>query len=119
MGDGKGALSSSIAALAKHFRERKITRIELETMRFAPLLTIVVFTLGGCSSIPGADGRYATPARGGWDNFRAEMPDSTFRAEVVGDTRTLLSDSSIAGRENNMARGPQPMRHGPRSNETP
>ena len=28
----------------------------------------------GCKDFPGADGRYATPARGGWDNFRASAP---------------------------------------------
>ena len=30
--------------------------------------------LGACKDFPGADGRYATPSRGGWDNFRAEAP---------------------------------------------
>jgi hypothetical protein len=34
-------------------------------------LMIALVLLAGCKSVPGADGRYATPARGGWDNFRA------------------------------------------------
>lgn len=37
------------------------------------LMTLIagLLVLAGCQSIPGSDGRYATPARGGWDNFRA------------------------------------------------
>ena len=36
------------------------------------LLAAIGFLLvAGCKDFPGADGRYATPARGGWDNFRA------------------------------------------------
>jgi hypothetical protein len=39
------------------------------------LLAAICFLLvAGCKDFPGADGRYATPARGGWDNFRAEVP---------------------------------------------
>jgi hypothetical protein len=38
------------------------------------LVFIAILLLGGCKDFPGADGRYATPARGGWDNFRAEAP---------------------------------------------
>jgi len=32
--------------------------------------------LAACKDFPGADGRYATPSRGGWDNFRAQAPAS-------------------------------------------
>jgi hypothetical protein len=32
--------------------------------------------LAACKDFPGADGRYATPSRGGWDNFRAQSPAS-------------------------------------------
>ncbi len=38
------------------------------------ILIFAAVVLAGCKSVPGADGRYATPARGGWDNFRAEVP---------------------------------------------
>lgn len=34
----------------------------------------ILLLLTGCKDFPGADGRYATPSRGGWDNFRAEAP---------------------------------------------
>jgi hypothetical protein len=33
-------------------------------------------TLAACKDFPGADGRYATPSRGGWDNFRAQSSAS-------------------------------------------
>lgn len=39
---------------------------------FAVIAVLLLF--GGCKDMPGADGRYATPSRGGWDNFRAEAP---------------------------------------------
>ena len=39
-------------------------------MRFLVLLTVALLVLSGCKSVPGEDGRYATPSRGGWDNFR-------------------------------------------------
>lgn len=39
-------------------------------MRRLLILFAAVLVLAGCTSAPGADGRYATPARGGWDNFR-------------------------------------------------
>lgn len=39
-------------------------------MRLLLLLAAALLLLGGCQSVPGADGRYATPSRGGWDNFR-------------------------------------------------
>ena len=102
--------SSGIAALGKPLKGRVPQRnlTELVPMRLAPLLTTVILALGGCSSMPGADGRYATPARGGWDNFRAELPDGNFRAEGTGDAHRLSSDSSIAGREKSLARAPQP-----------
>jgi hypothetical protein len=32
--------------------------------------------LAACKDFPGADGRYAIPSRGGWDNFRAQSPVS-------------------------------------------
>jgi len=35
------------------------------------ILIVSLLVLAGCQSVPGADGRYATPSRGGWDNFRA------------------------------------------------
>lgn len=38
------------------------------------LAAIALFLLAGCKDFPGADGRYATPGRGGWDNFRAGAP---------------------------------------------
>ena len=38
------------------------------------VLVLVLVFVAGCNGFPGADGRYATPARGGWDNFRAEAP---------------------------------------------
>jgi uncharacterized protein YceK len=43
-------------------------------MRLLVILATVAVLLGGCASVPGADGRYATPGRGGWDSFRAAMP---------------------------------------------
>jgi len=39
-------------------------------MRFLVLVAVTLLVLSGCKSVPGADGRYATPPRGGWDNFR-------------------------------------------------
>lgn len=39
-------------------------------MRFLVLVAVTLLVLSGCKSVPGADGRYATPSRGGWDNFR-------------------------------------------------
>jgi len=38
------------------------------------VLIVALLAVAACSSAPGADGRYATPSRGGWDNFRAEAP---------------------------------------------
>jgi hypothetical protein len=32
--------------------------------------------LAACKDLPGADARYATASRGGWDNFRAQSPAS-------------------------------------------
>ena len=53
-------------------------------MRFIVVLVIAVALLAGCADAPGADGRYATPGRGGWDNFRAEVFDDRpdLRAEA-------------------------------------
>jgi hypothetical protein len=39
-------------------------------MRLFILMAAALLLLASCKSVPGADGRYATPARGGWDNFR-------------------------------------------------
>ena len=36
----------------------------------------LLLALAACKDVPGADGRYATPSRGGWDNFRAQSPAS-------------------------------------------
>lgn len=46
-------------------------------MRLFVLVAVTLLVLAGCKSVPGADGRYATPSRGGWDNFRAEAPPAT------------------------------------------
>lgn len=41
-------------------------------MKFILALAVVLSSLTmRCKDFPGADGRYATSARGGWDNFRA------------------------------------------------
>ena len=46
-----------------------------KAMRAAgPIFLGLFLVLAGCKDFPGADGRYATPARGGWDNFRGEAP---------------------------------------------
>lgn len=40
------------------------------------LLISTLLVLAGCQTAPGADGRYATPGRGGWDNYRGSWhPD--------------------------------------------
>jgi hypothetical protein len=38
------------------------------------LAVALLLLAAGCKDFPGADGRYATPGRGGWDNFRAGAP---------------------------------------------
>ena len=43
-------------------------------MRLLLTIAVIAVVLDGCASVPGADGRYATPGRGGWDSFRAAMP---------------------------------------------
>jgi len=46
-------------------------------MRAARAIVAGLFlALAACKDFPGADGRYATPSRGGWDNFRAQSPAS-------------------------------------------
>jgi len=40
--------------------------------------------LAACKDFPGADGRYATPSRGGWDNFRAQSPASGPSPAIAG-----------------------------------
>jgi hypothetical protein len=54
------------------------------------VLTVVVLLAGGCKDVPGADGRYATPARGGWDNFRAESSGSADRAVSSSETQAAI-----------------------------
>ena len=58
-------------------------------MRRARLILLgLFFVLAACKDFPGADGRYATPSRGGWDNFRAEAPGAgpfMARAESQAD----------------------------------
>jgi len=39
-------------------------------MRKIAVLLVALLTLVGCQSLPGPNGEYSTPARGGWDNFR-------------------------------------------------
>ena len=52
-------------------------------MRACALAVIaVLLLLSACKDVPGADGRYARPSRGGWDNFRAEAPAEVKRAEA-------------------------------------
>ena len=46
----------------------------MKAMPSAWLIVLGALLLTGCANAPGADGRYATPGRGGWDNFRAEAP---------------------------------------------
>jgi hypothetical protein len=54
-------------------------------MRPCGLVVIaILLLLTGCKDFPGADGRYATHSRGGWDNFRAEAPDD--KNETPGRT---------------------------------
>jgi hypothetical protein len=38
------------------------------------LAVVLLVLVAGCKDLPGADGRYATSGRGGWDNFRAAAP---------------------------------------------
>jgi hypothetical protein len=58
----------------------------MKAMRSAGLIVLGLLTLAACQNVPGADGRYATPGRGGWDSFRAEAPAAggrdNFRAEA-------------------------------------
>ena len=48
----------------------------VKAMRSGWPVVLGMLSLAGCQSVPGADGRYATPSRGGWDNFRAEAPSA-------------------------------------------
>lgn len=54
------------------------------TMRVFLMLAAVAVHLVGCASVPGADGRYATPGRGGWDSFRAAMPTEPVQLGLAG-----------------------------------
>jgi hypothetical protein len=62
----------------------------IQAMRSAWLIVLAMLMLAACQGVPGADGRYATPGRGGWDNFRAQAPASgsmdNFRAEAPPPT---------------------------------
>ena len=51
--------------------------VMMKSMRSAGLIVLGMLMLAACQSGPGGDGRYATPSRGGWDNFRAEAPPPT------------------------------------------
>jgi hypothetical protein len=57
------------------------------TMRLLLTLAAVAVLLGACASVPGADGRYATPGRGGWDSFRAAMPTEPVQLGEAGGGR--------------------------------
>lgn len=57
----------------------------------AVLATALLLPLvAACSNVPGADGRYATPARGGWDNFRAGLPDPTNLGQGLEEDRGVV-----------------------------
>lgn len=43
-------------------------------MRAIIVASLVLLVAVACKDPPGADGRYATPGRGGWDSFRAGAP---------------------------------------------
>ncbi|WP_395707853.1 hypothetical protein [Reyranella sp.] len=62
----------------------------MKAMRSPWLIVPGMLMLAGCQGVPGADGRYATPGRGGWDSFRAEAPApggmENFRAEAPPPT---------------------------------
>lgn len=57
-------------ALRDSFHSRDSVTMAMRTIGLI-LLGMFLLGVGGCSNFPGADGRYATPARGGWDNVRA------------------------------------------------
>lgn len=48
--------------------------VMMKSMRAAGLIVLGMLMLAACQSGPASDGRYATPSRGGWGNFRAEAP---------------------------------------------
>ena len=68
----------------------------VKVMRARWPVVLAILMLAGCQSVPGADGRYATPGRGGWDSFRAEAPSSDHDSPSSG------------GRENFRAEAPPP-----------
>lgn len=53
-------------------------------MRLLLTLAAITVLLGGFASAPGADRRYATPGRGGWDSFRAETPTKSVQLGLAG-----------------------------------
>lgn len=61
---------------------RHVGGMKLGSLR--PLLAAVAATalVAGCVSTA-SDGRYQTDPRGGWDNFRAEMPAAEPRQASV------------------------------------
>ena len=56
----------------EHFGERIVTGLALNDreLLLAGAIPAALLALAACTSAPGADGRYATPSRGGWDSFR-------------------------------------------------
>ena len=51
-------------------------------------MIVALLLLDGCASMAGADGRYATPRRGGWDSFRAAA--SVEPDHLVANLRPLI-----------------------------
>lgn len=51
--------------------------IDEDELKSILVVLLLLLLAAGCKDFPGADGRYATGGRGGWDNFRAEAPAGT------------------------------------------
>ena len=66
----------------------------------ALIIIAILLLIAGCKDVPGSDGRYARPARGGWDNFRAEAPID--RNEMPGRPSTPPGAPDASG---SLARG--------------
>ena len=60
-------------------------------------LAAVAFLLGACASVPGADGRYATPGRGGWAASEPRCPRSPFRWAWPGAANECRETRSRGG----------------------
>ena len=45
----------------------------MKRFSFKPIVALAAVLVSGCVSTA-SDGRYQTNPRGGWDNFRAEVP---------------------------------------------